>query len=96
MYGKKIDIIDIVDDQAILKEGEGERLGKFTYEDFLLQGDDAYQWRRPDDEWQAISLNYTSGTTGRPKGVVYHHRGSYLMSTGSITAWNMPNHLTYL
>jgi len=96
LYGKKIDIIDIVDDQAILKEGEGERLGKFTYEDFLLQGDDTYQWRRPDDEWQAISLNYTSGTTGRPKGVVYHHRGSYLMSTGSITAWNMPNHLTYL
>jgi fatty-acyl-CoA synthase len=96
LYGKKIDVIDIVDDQAIFKEGEGERLGNWTYEDFLLQGNDDYQWRRPEDEWQAISLSYTSGTTGKPKGVVYHHRGSYLMSTGSITAWNMPNHLTYL
>ena len=62
----------------------------------LLKGDDNYQWKRPKDEWQAISLSYTSGTTGKPKGVVYHHRGSYLMSTGSITAWNMTNHLTYL
>ena len=96
LYGKKIDVIDIVDDQAILKEGEGERLGDWTYEDFLLSGDDDYKWRRPEDEWQAISLSYTSGTTGKPKGVVCHHRGSYLMSTGSITAWNMPNHLTYL
>jgi len=96
LYGRKIDIIDIVDDQAILKEEEGERLGNHSYEKFLLQGDDDYQWKRPDDEWQAISLSYTSGTTGKPKGVVYHHRGSYLMSTGSITAWNMTNHLTYL
>ena len=50
----------------------------------------------PDDEWQAISLSYTSGTTGNPKGVVYHHRGAYLMSTGSATAWNMPNRLNFL
>ena len=50
----------------------------------------------PDDEWQAISLSYTSGTTGNPKGVVYHHRGSYLMSTGSAVAWNMPNRLNFL
>ena len=50
----------------------------------------------PEDEWQAISLSYTSGTTGNPKGVVYHHRGSYLMSTGSATAWNMPNRLNFL
>ena len=92
IYGKKIDIIDIVDNQAILNDIEGERLGSWKYEDFLLQGDSNYQWRRPKDEWQAISLNYTSGTTGKPKGVVYHHRGSYLMSTGSITAWNMTNH----
>tara|TARA_B110000438_G_C15801560_1_gene645386 strand:+ start:343 stop:1974 length:1632 start_codon:yes stop_codon:yes gene_type:complete len=96
IYGKKIDVIDIVDDQAFLKEGEGERLGHITYEEFLIQGDDNYNWNRPDDEWQAISLSYTSGTTGKPKGVVYHHRGSYLMSTGSITAWNMTNYLTYL
>ena len=49
----------------------------------------------PEDEWQAISLSYTSGTTGNPKGVVYHHRGSYLMSTGSAVAWNMPNRLNF-
>jgi fatty-acyl-CoA synthase len=96
IYGKKINIIDIDDDQAFLKEGEGERLGELTYEEFLETGDEGYIWKRPKDEWQAISLSYTSGTTGKPKGVVYHHRGSYLMSTGSITAWNMPNYLTYL
>ena len=96
LYGRKIDVIDIVDDQAILREGEGERLGEYSYEEFLTKGDDNYHWKRPEDEWQAISLSYTSGTTGKPKGVVYHHRGSYLMSTGSITAWNMTNHLTYL
>jgi len=96
IYGKEIDVIDIVDSQAILKEGEGDRLGEWTYEEFLQKGSDDYYWKRPKDEWQAISLSYTSGTTGKPKGVVYHHRGSYLMSTGSITAWNMTNHLTYL
>jgi fatty-acyl-CoA synthase len=53
-------------------------------------------WKRPEDEWQAISLSYTSGTTGNPKGVVYHHRGSYLMATGSAVAWNMPNRLNFL
>ena len=96
IYGKKISVIDIVDDQAKLKDGEGEKLGEWTYEEFLSKGDVDYKWKRPEDEWQAISLSYTSGTTGKPKGVVYHHRGSYLMSTGSITAWNMPNRLTYL
>ena len=94
--GKKIPIIDIHDDQAIFKEGEGEKIGDWTYEEFLETGDDNFNWSLPDDEWQAISLSYTSGTTGKPKGVVYHHRGSYLMSTGSVTAWNMPNKLTFL
>ena len=93
---KKILIIDIVDDQVLLKEGEGEQLGQWTYEDFLKQGDINYKWKRPEDEWQAISLSYTSGTTGQPKGVVYHHRGSYLMSMGSVVAWDMPNQLSYL
>jgi len=96
LVSKKIPIIDIVDDQAQLKEGEGERLGQWTYEEFLELGDKNYQWKRPKDEWQAISLSYTSGTTGQPKGVVYHHRGSYLMSMGSVVAWNMPNNLSYL
>ena len=93
---KKIPIIDIVDSQAQLREGDNERLGKWTYEEFLTNGDSNYKWNRPTDEWQAISLSYTSGTTGKPKGVVYHHRGSYLMSMGSVVAWNMPNNLSYL
>ncbi len=96
IYGKNIPIIDIHDDQAVLKDGEGEQIGEMTYEEFLQTGDDNYNWSLPEDEWQAISLSYTSGTTGKPKGVVYHHRGSYLMSTGSVTAWNMPNKLTFL
>ena len=95
-YGKNIPIIDIHDDQAVFKDGEGEQIGEMTYEEFLQTGDDNYNWSLPEDEWQAISLSYTSGTTGKPKGVVYHHRGSYLMSTGSVTAWNMPNKLTFL
>ena len=96
IYGKKIPIIAIHDDQAIFKEGEGEKIGDWTYEEFLNTGDDNFNWSFPEDEWQAISLSYTSGTTGKPKGVVYHHRGSYLMSTGSVTAWNMTNKLTFL
>ena len=96
LFGKKIPIIDIHDEQAIFKDGEGEKIGDWTYEDFLEKGEDNFQWSLPEDEWQAISLSYTSGTTGKPKGVVYHHRGSYLMSTGSVTAWNMPNKLTFL
>jgi len=96
LISKKIPIIDIVDSNSQLKEGEGEKLGQWTYEEFLNLGDKDYIWKRPKDEWQAISLSYTSGTTGKPKGVVYHHRGSYLMSMGSVVAWNMPNQLTYL
>ena len=91
---REIIVIDIDDKQAGL--GDIPAIGKLEYESFLLTGDEGFEWIRPDDEWQAISLNYTSGTTGNPKGVVYHHRGSYLMSMGSITAWNMPNRLTYL
>ena len=86
-----IDIQDDFADQSLLK-----KIGEHEYEDFLNSGDDNYIWKRPKDEWQAISLNYTSGTTGNPKGVVYHHRGSYLMSTGSAVAWNMPNRLSFL
>ena len=86
-----IDIYDKFADQSMLKQ-----IGEKEYEDFLSTGDDNYVWKRPKDEWQAISLSYTSGTTGNPKGVVYHHRGSYLMSTGSAIAWNMPNRLNFL
>ena len=91
---KKPIIIDIVDKQANLPD-EGN-IGDLEYESFLNKGDEDFVWKKPKYEWQAISLNYTSGTTGQPKGVVYHHRGSYLMSMGSVMAWNMPNKLTYL
>jgi fatty-acyl-CoA synthase len=92
--GKKILIIDINDEQANLKDSE--KIGELEYESFLKEGDANYIWKRPTDEWQAISLSYTSGTTGNPKGVVYHHRGSYLMATGSAVAWNMPTQLSFL
>ncbi len=67
-----------------------------SYDDLIEQGDPNYQWSLPEDEWQALSLNYTSGTTGRPKGVVYHHRGSYLMTMGTIASWNVPHMPRYL
>ena len=90
----KITIIDI-DDQDI-DTSSFKKIGELEYESFLNTGDENYEWKKPKDEWDAISLSYTSGTTGNPKGVVYHHRGSYLMSTGSATAWNMPNKLNFL
>ena len=91
---KKITIIDI-DDKDIDTSGF-KKIGELEYESFLSSGDENYEWKKPKDEWQAISLGYTSGTTGKPKGVVYHHRGSYLMATGSTQAWNMPNRLNFL
>ena len=91
---KKIIIIDIDDKYA--DQSKTKKIGELEYEKFLNTGDENYIWKMPEDEWQAISLSYTSGTTGNPKGVVYHHRGSYLMSTGSATAWNMPNRLNFL
>jgi len=93
---KDILIIDIVDEMAVLPEGSGERLGKYEYEEFLNSGDPEFEFIMPSDEWDSIALNYTSGTTGLPKGVVYHHRGSYLMSLGTVTALSMPMHPTYM
>ena len=90
----KIIIIDI-DDQDI-DTSSFKKIGELEYENFLNTGDENYEWKKPKDEWEAISLGYTSGTTGKPKGVVYHHRGAYLMATGSVTAWNMPNRLNFL
>ena len=87
-------IIDIDDKDAKLTDSKN--IGSLEYEEFLNSGDENFKWKMPKDEWQAIALGYTSGTTGNPKGVVYHHRGSYLMATGSAVAWNMPNQLNFL
>ena len=76
--------------------GPGERLGSGEYEAFLAGGEADFAWSMPDDEWDAISLNYTSGTTGDPKGVVYHHRGAYLLALGNIVTCGVPKHPVYL
>ncbi len=85
-------VIDIDDPLA----ADGDLLGETTYEALLDSGDPDFSWTLPQDEWQAISLNYTSGTTGDPKGVVYHHRGAYLNAIGNILAWNMGQKPIYL
>jgi fatty-acyl-CoA synthase len=89
---RKLLVVDIDDPLA----SGGELLGELDYEAFLDEGDPEFEGRAPRDEWDAISLNYTSGTTGNPKGVVYHHRGAYLLAIGNILAWNMPAHPVYL
>jgi len=76
--------------------GPGERIGDLEYEDFLRQGDADFAWLMPTDEWDAIALNYTSGTTGDPKGVVYHHRGAYLLAMANVITCAMPKHPVYL
>jgi fatty-acyl-CoA synthase len=86
-------VIDIDDAEY---SGDGERLGSVDYESFIAGGDPAFDWNLPRDEWDAIALNYTSGTTGNPKGVVYHHRGAYLNAICNIVTWSMPQHATYL
>ena len=85
-------VIDIDDAPA---EG-GELIGEIEYEALLAEGDPGYDWPWPGDEWDAISLNYTSGTTGNPKGVVYHHRGAYLNCLGNGVTWAMPHAPVYL
>ncbi|MDJ0932427.1 acyl-CoA synthetase [Breoghania sp.] len=75
---------------------DGERLGSIDYEDFVQSSDPGYAWSLPADEWEAISLNYTSGTTGNPKGVVYHHRGAALLAQGNVITGGMAKHAVYL
>jgi len=86
-------VIDVDDPEY---SGAGERIGQAEYERFIAGGDPEYAWTPPADEWNAISLNYTSGTTGNPKGVVYHHRGAYLNAICNIVTWGMPHHSVYL
>src|SRR5262252_2819918 len=89
----KPQVIDVDDPEY---RGAGKRIGSEEYERFLASGDPGYEWAPPADEWSAISLNYTSGTTGNPKGVVYHHRGAYLNAVCNIVTWAMPHHAVYL
>jgi fatty-acyl-CoA synthase len=91
--GRSIEVID-VDDPVYA--GPGERIGAIGYEAFIAEGAADFAWPQPADEWDAIALNYTSGTTGNPKGVVYHHRGAYLNAVSNILVWAMPHHPVYL
>ncbi len=86
-------VIDVLDP---VYTGDGKRLGEMDYETFIATGDAEFEWQMPADEWDAISLNYTSGTTGNPKGVVYHHRGAHQNAIGNILEWSMPKHSVYL
>lgn len=74
----------------------GKTIGEMDYEDFIATGDPNFRWHLPDDEWNALALNYTSGTTGNPKGVVYHHRGAYLNAVSNVLAWDLGSHPVYL
>ncbi len=85
-------VVDILDPSF----DADHRIGTVSYDDLLAEGDPDFAWDLPGDEWDAISLNYTSGTTGDPKGVVYHHRGAALNAMSNIVTWNMPQHSRYL
>ncbi len=76
--------------------GAGEKIGSTTYDAFVARGDGQFAWQYPTDEWDAIALNYTSGTTGNPKGVVYHHRGATTNAISNILEWDLPKHAVYL
>jgi len=89
---RKMLVVDIADPEG----PGGETVGSIEYEAFLETGDPDAPWTMPGDEWTAITLNYTSGTTGNPKGVVYHHRGAYLNAVGNVLVWNLPSHPVYL
>ena len=95
---RRPDIV-LIDDPYATAEEQSElpaELEYTLYEDLVKLGDQQFDWQLPADEWQAMTLNYTSGTTGRPKGVVYHHRGCYLMGLGTIASWNLPLAPSYL
>ncbi len=91
--GREFLVIDVEEKEF---DVPGERLGKLTYEQLLAQGDPLFAWQVPEDEWQAICLNYTSGTTGNPKGVVYHHRGASINAVSNILDWDINKHPVYL
>ncbi|MDR3453133.1 MAG: acyl-CoA synthetase [Rhodoferax sp.] len=86
-------VIDVADP---VHTGAVQKIGSLDYDDFVAGGDPQFAWSLPGDEWDAIALNYTSGTTGNPKGVVYHHRGAAINAISNILEWDMPKHATYL
>jgi fatty-acyl-CoA synthase len=86
----------VIDVEDALYTGPLQRVGSITYDEFMASGDAGFAWQLPADEWDAIALNYTSGTTGNPKGVVYHHRGAALNAVSNILEWDMPKHAVYL
>lgn len=92
MEGPAPILVEVADDQAGF-HATGKHL---EYEALLDSGDASFDWTMPQDEWESISLNYTSGTTGRPKGVVCHHRGAYLMTMGTVVSWRMVLHPVFM
>ncbi|MEP6559195.1 MAG: AMP-binding protein, partial [Burkholderiales bacterium] len=86
----------LIDVEDALYVGDNIRLGDTTYDGFVATGDPEFTWQLPADEWDAIALNYTSGTTGNPKGVVYHHRGAAINAISNVLEWDMPKHAVYL
>jgi len=91
--GREFLVIDVEEKEY---DVSGDKLGKLTYEQLLAEGDPQFAWQVPADEWQAICLNYTSGTTGNPKGVVYHHRGAAINAVSNILDWDINKHPVYL
>jgi fatty-acyl-CoA synthase len=92
MEGPPPGVVEVADDAA----GVHAHGHYMEYEELLASGDPDFAWIMPEDEWESLALNYTSGTTGRPKGVVYHHRGAYLMTMGTVVSWQLPRYPTYL
>ncbi len=86
----------VIHAEDALYTGDSLKIGSISYDEFLATGDASYAWKLPEDEWDAIALNYTSGTTGNPKGVVYHHRGAAANAVSNILEWDMPKHPVYL
>ena len=86
----------LIEVEDALYGAPAQSLGGTRYEDFVAAGDPAFAWELPGDEWDAIALNYTSGTTGNPKGVVYHHRGAAINAISNVLEWDMPKHAVYL
>ena len=86
----------VIDVEDALFSGPSEKIGSVDYEAFVAQGDPEFVWQLPGNEWDAIALNYTSGTTGNPKGVVYHHRGAATNAISNVLEWDMPKHAVYL